>query len=89
MLEQRRRLQEFPALSILGFPQHCQNIPQAGESCQESALTVGIVYTQKKWMTLIVQEMQKSRKGILETVVFVGALLGLLAMLVWLPTVKV
>ena len=48
MLEQRHRLQEFPALSILGFPQHCQNIPQAGESCQESALTVGIVYTHTK-----------------------------------------
>ena len=35
MLEQRHRLREFPALSILGFPPHCQNIPQAGESCQE------------------------------------------------------
>ena len=35
MLEQRHRLQEFPTLSILGFLQHCLNIPQAGESCQE------------------------------------------------------
>ena len=40
------------------------------------------------WVTLIVQEMQKSRKGS-PKLVFVSALLALLAMLAWLPTVKV
>ena len=44
-LEQRYRLQEFSELSIFGFPQRCQNIWQAGQSCQESAWTVEIVYT--------------------------------------------
>ena len=41
------------------------------------------------WVTLIVQEMQKSRERQSETVVFVGALLALLAILVWSLTVKI
>ena len=40
------------------------------------------------WVTLIVQEMQKSTKGS-PKLIFVGALLALLAMLVWLLTVKI
>ena len=41
------------------------------------------------WVTLIVQEDAEEYERESETVVFVGALLALLAMLVWLPTVKV
>ena len=39
-------------------------------------------------MTLIVQEMQKSMKGS-PKLIFVGALLALLALLVWSLTVKI
>ena len=40
-------------------------------------------------MTLIVQEMQKSRKGSLKLLYLSVLFFGLIAMLVWLPMVKV
>ena len=46
VLEQRYHLQEFPVQSIFGFLLHCQDIWQAGQGCQESAGTFGIVYTE-------------------------------------------
>ena len=45
MVEQRYSLQVFPTLFILGFPQHCQNIQQAGQSCPHELLEL---FTQNK-----------------------------------------
>ena len=79
MLEQRHRLQEFPTLSILGFPQHCLNIPQAGESCQEVHELLELFTQSKLGDTDSAGDAEELERES-ETVVFVGALLALLAM---------
>ena len=62
-LEYGYHLQAFPMLSILGFPLHCQNIWQVGQSCQEKCTHFWNCLNKVNRVTLVVQEMQKSTKG--------------------------
>ena len=66
VLEQRYHLQEFPTLSLFGFLQHCQNILTGRSEMSGKCTNFWNCLHKVSWMTLIVQEMQKSTKGSLK-----------------------
>ena len=87
VLEQRHHLQEFSALSIR-FPAALPEYPTGRSELLGKCMNFWNCLHKVNWVTPIVQEMQKSRKGS-PKLVFVGALLALLAMLVWSLTAKI
>ena len=88
VLEQRSHLQEFPALSIFCFPQHCQ-ISNRRVRAVRKVLELLELFTQSTLGVTDSTGDAEEYKRVSKTVVFAGALLALLAMLVWLLAIKV